>query len=600
MKKFKNFMLMLALALFFVGAMGMTKASAADAGGEQNQASPSPSATPSATPAAGEISKDEITYAEEMIKVTANKQVYYQVVKAAEPGKLKPANWIKAAYDTTKKVYCIDFSSVANGKDAYFALTTDNAAEEAAKVSTVDAVIKSVKVGLNYKTEVIGAETGLADVIASLDVKGVDKADDKADGTPADYSLLWKRGANGTWKGVADFEQLDWDMLKASNGTLYVAINGKKVDQKTTLFRMSKEAKVKIPKSAKAPTVKVDFVKGTLALKNGMQIRVNDDTKWMDVIAYEKTAEDNGAFALATKNLKTSKKVSSVLVDDFVAAVKDPKILNMTTIKDGDALTLEVRTAATDKKFPSMSGSLTFKTPAQNIAAAQDVKFTYTKADEKNDVKAEFIINFASIQNGGIEAGKFDAYEYILADKAEDKVDFAKQKWTKCPADGKLDLSTKIGKTYTCVLEGGTKATPKYEDTSVIYFRKAAVKADAKKKIEGVFASKTTKAVVTITEKVVEAKTYAITKPAAGTTVIKVDGVAADKAKEKAAVTVTYAVTDAEKKEVKEFKISYKLEGASETTEKVITVKEGVYSFEMPAAAVTITVTEQDKAGAGA
>lgn len=591
MKKFKNFMLMLALALFFVGAMGMTKASAADAGGEQNQASPSPS-------------EDTITevkdYASEIIKVTCAKQVYYQVVKSAEPGKLKPANWIKAAYDKTEEVYCIDFSSVANGKDAFFALTTNNAAEGATKVSTVDAVVKSVKVGLNYKTEVIDAETGLADVIASLNVKGVDKADDKPDGTPADYSLLWKRGANGTWNDAADFEQLDWDMLKASNGTLYVAINGKKANENTTLFRMSKEAKVKIPKSAKAPTVKVDFVKGTLALKNGMQIRVNEDTKWMDVIAYEKNAADNGAFALATNNLKTSKKVSSVLVDDFVAAVKNPQILNMTTIKDGDALTLEVRTAATDKKFPSMSGYLTFKTPAQEKSAVVGAKFTYTKADEKNDVKAEFIINFASIQSGGIEAGKFDAYEYILADKADDKVDFAKQKWTKCPADGKLDLSTKIGKTYTCVLEGGTKATPKYEDTSVIYFRKAAVKADAKKEIEGVFASKTTKAVVTITEKVVEAKTYAITKPAAGTTVIKVGGVEVTEAKEKAAVTVTYTVTAPETKEVETFKISYKLEGASETTEQVITVKEGVYSFTMPAAAVTITVTEKNKAGAGA
>ena len=59
-------------------------------------------------------------------------------------------------------------------------------------------------------------------------------------------------------------------MLKASNGTLYVAIDGKVANEKTTEFRMSKEAKVKIPKSAKAPTVKVDYVKGTLGLKNGM------------------------------------------------------------------------------------------------------------------------------------------------------------------------------------------------------------------------------------------------------------------------------------------------------------------------------------------
>lgn len=592
MKKFKNLMLMLALALFFVGAMGITKASAEE-GGDAGATSPSPSPSAAPTPSVTKVAKENVTvaYGNEWVKVACDDQVYYQVVKSAEPGTLKAANWIKAAKG--EGGYYIDFSGIANGKDGFIALTANNAATEADYVATIDAVVKSVKVTLNYKAEEI--TKGLADIITTLNVKGVEPTDNNEDGTVAEYGVVWKRGANGTWAGATTFNQLQWDMLKASNGTLYVAINGSVVEEKTVDFRMSKEAKVKIPKSAKAPNVKIDFTKGTVALKNGMQIQVEGNSEWMDVIAYDKSAEDKGVFAKATDNLKTNKKVSSVLVGDLIAAIVDSKILG-TNVADGSDVSLLVRTAATDKKFPSMIGSLEFKAPAQNIAAAEGAAFTYTKADKENDVEAEFIIDFASIQNGGIAAGKFDAYEYILADKAEDKVDFAKQKWTKCPADGKLDLSTKIGKTYTCVLEGGTKVTPKYEDTSVIYFRKAAVKADAKKDIEGVFASKTTIAAVTITEKVVEAKTYDITKPAAGTTVIKVDGVEAAKAKEKAAVTVTYTVTDAETKEVKEFKISYKLEGATEATEKVLELKDGVYSFEMPAAAVTITVTEQDKA----
>lgn len=591
MKKFKNLMLMLALALLFVGAMGITKASADDGGA--GATSPSPS--PSAAPAAAKIEAAP-QYDIEVIEVTCDEQVYYQVVKAADQKtNLKPANWIKAAKQDNK--YYIDFSATANGKDAYFALTTDNTKGDAAEVAVVDSVIKSIKVGLNYKTEEI--TKGLADVITTLNVKGVDPADDKPEGTAADYQLQWKRGANGTWADAANFTQLQWDMLKASNGTLYIAIDGTMKDGKDDVsFRLSKEAKVKIPKSAKAPTVKVDFVKGTVALKNGMQIQIEGNSEWMDVIAYDKSAEDKGVFAKATDNLKTNKKVSSVLIGDLIAAIVDPKLLG-TNVADGSDVSLLVRTAATDKKFPSMIGNLKFKAPAQNIAAVEGAAFTYTKADKENDVEAEFIINFASIQQGGIAAGKFDAYEYILADKAEDKVDFAKQKWTKCPADGKLDLSSKIGKTYTCVLEGGTKVTPKYEDTSVIYFRKAAVKADAKKDIEGVFASKTTIAAVTITEKVPEVKTYAITATADGTATVKVDGTAADKAKEKAAVTVAYTVS-ADTKEVKEVKISYKLEGATEATEKVLELKDGVYSFEMPAAAVTITVTEQDKAAAGA
>jgi len=591
MKKFKNLMLMLALALFFVGAMGITKASADDGGA--GATSPSPS--PSATPAAAKIEAAP-QYDIEVIEVTCDEQVYYQVVKAADQKTdLKPANWIKAAKQDNK--YYIDFSATANGKDAYFALTTDNTKGDAAVVAVVDSVIKSIKVGLNYKTEEI--TKGLADVITTLNVKGVDPADDKPEGTAADYQLQWKRGANGTWADAANFTQLQWDMLKASNGTLYIAIDGTMKDGKDDVsFRLSKEAKVKIPKSAKAPTVKVDFVKGTVALKNGMQIQIEGNSEWMDVIAYDKSAEDKGVFAKATDNLKTNKKVSSVLIGDLIAAIVDSKLLG-TNVADGSDVSLLVRTAATDKKFPSMIGNLKFKAPAANPTVAAETKLTYTNANKENDVKAEFIIDFTQIQSAGIKDGEYAAYEYILADKAEDKVDFAKQKWTKCPADGKLDLSSKIGKTYTCVLEGGTKVTPKYEDTSVIYFRKAAVKADAKNNVEGAFPSKTATAAVTITEKVVEAKTYDITKPAAGTTVIKVDGVEAAKAKEKAAVTVAYTVS-ADTKEVKEVKISYTLDGATEATEEVLELKDGVYSFTMPAAAVTITVTEQDKAAAGA
>ena len=535
MKKFKNYMLMLALALFFVGAMGMTKASAEDAGEGEAQVSPTPTA------AAAKITEEK-DYATEIIKVTSDKQVYYQVVKSAEPGKLKPANWIKAAKNADG-LYCIDFSSVANGKDAYFALTTDNTAESATAVAVVDSVIKSVKVTLNYKAEKL-TSAGLPDVIATLNVKGVDKNDDNAEGTPAEYSLKWKRGANGAWAEEAEFNQLQWDMLKASNGTLYVAIDGKVADEKTTEFRMSKEAKVKIPKSAKAPTVKVDYVKGTVALKNGMQVKVNESA-WLDVVAYDKeSTEKELVFAKASDEKTTSKKVSTVSIADFVAAINDEKLLNIGA-EAGAEITVIARTAATDKKFPSMEGSMTIVLPkAAPTVAGEAVALTYTKADKTNKIDAAYELDFSKLLLE--KDAKYEQYEYMfVADKA-DGTNLEKQKWTKLPEDGKVDLAKNIGKDYKYFKasdESKSSGTVKYEAIKAVYIRLAAVKAT--KDAAGVFASAYGIVDVSVTENVPVIE-YTLTSdsknPAVAT--FKVDDKEVTKAAKDATVVIVYTATE--------------------------------------------------------
>ena len=591
MKKFKNLMLMLAFALFFVGAMSITKASATDPSGEQNQTSPSPS--PSTTPAAAKIVAAP-QYDIEVIEVTCDEQVYYQIVKSAEQkSDLKPANWIKAAKQDNK--YYIDFSATANGKDAYFALTTDNTKGDAAEVAVVDSVIKSIKVGLNYKTEEI--TKGLADIITTLNVKGVEPGDDKPEGTAADYQLNWKRGANGTWAGATSFTQLQWDMLKASNGTLYVAIDGTMKDGKDDVsFRLSKEAKVKIPKSAKAPTVKVDYVKGTLALKNGMQVRVGADLDWMDVIAYDKTAQDNGAFALATAGATTSKKVSTVAVADFVAAVKDDKLLNQDDdVKDGAEVTLTVRTAATNKKFPSMEGTVKLVLPkAAPTVPTQAVALTYTKADKENDIDAAYELDFSKLFTLP-DGGKYSQYEYMfVADKA-DGTNLAKQKWTKLTDDGKVNLAKYIGKEYKYFKAADEKTATglvKYEAIKAVYIRLAAVKAT--KEVTGVFASAYGVAEVAVTENVPVIE-YTLTSdsknPAAAT--FKVGDTAATKAAKDATVEIVYTATEGKEIDA----VTYTVEGSD--TPVTVTATDGKYTFKMPEGNVTVTITEKTAAASG-
>ena len=426
----------------------------------------------------------EIGYADETVKVTCGVQVYYQVVKSEEPGTLKPANWIKAAYDTTNKVYSIDFSSVANGKDAYFALTTNKEATTATEVAVVDSVIKSVKLGLNYRTEEI--KNGLADVISTLNVKGVDSGDNNDKGTAAEYNLKWKRGANGKWTEAEAFDQLQWDMLKASNGTLYVAIDGKvKVaeegkEAEVTSFRLSKEAKVKIPKSAKAPTVKIDYAKDTIALKNGMQVSI-DGKKWMTVSPYDKneTTREHKFYSDSTTVTKT--KVSAVTPRELVDAVNTNNLDSCQYGSNVDIVLL-VRTAATDKKFPSASATITFKTPAARpeyttAAANGQYPFSYTVADKTAGITAEMTMDVSKLIDKGKEED-FSKFEYILLDNAvgATEVDLLKVKWSPVPADGKVDLSGKIGKTYKYTKTDKSSATVKYEDSTFVVLRRKADK----------------------------------------------------------------------------------------------------------------------------
>ena len=431
----------------------------------------------------GKITAENITvvYTNETIKIACDGQLYYQIVKFAEQKSgLKAANWIKAA--KSEGACYIDFSGTANGKDTYFALTTDNSATEADAVAVVDAVVKSVKVGLNYRAEDI--ENGLADVIALLNVKGIDSKDDNPDGTAAEYSLKWKRGANGTWDDADQFSQLQWDMLKASNGTLYIAIDGAvnvtEEQKEVTSFRLSKEAKVKLPKSAKAPTVKIDYAKGTIALKNGMQISI-DGKKWLTVSPYDKNETKREQKFHNDPTVVTKVKISVVTPRELVDAVN---LNNLDACQYGSNvdLSLMVRTAATDKKFPSASTTIKFKTPAvrpdtTTAAANGQYPISYTVADKTAKIAAEMIIDVSELIDKGKEED-FSTYEYILLDKSvnDTGVDLLKVKWSPIPADGKVDLSGKIGKTYKYTKTDKSSATVKYEDSTFIVLRRKADK----------------------------------------------------------------------------------------------------------------------------
>ena len=516
MKKFKSLVFVLACALFFVGAMGITKASAE---GE-----------------APTMQKPTINFDEETITVGANAQVYYQVVKSNSASGLKPANWIKAAKDNA--TYYIDFSATSNTKNAYFALTLDPTATSG-EVVEVAAKIKSIKPILNYAMESITSK-GLDDIFKGIEIKGIDSKYNTTKGNEADptkYTLIWKRGANGDWGAENTFQQVHWDMLKASNGTLYVSLVGDAADADDYEydFRASKEAKVKIPKSAKAPTVKIDYAKGTIALKNGMQISQNE-TNWLTIPAYDKNATAEDKFVMsATTETKTKSKVSTVEVEALVTACNT----NLSTQYAPEAeVTLSVRTAATDKKFPSATATIKFKAPAGAPKAAdKQVKdVSYTVADKTAKIAADMVIDVNNLIQKGDESD-FSKFEYILldGDVATTKVNLAKCKWNKIPADGKIDLSSKVGKTYKYTKDDGSAVTKKYEESTHILLRRVADKENE------LFASAYVAIELSLTK--VEYKSITVTAPNA-TYEIEIKDSEAKKVKAGDVVTVTYKINE--------------------------------------------------------
>lgn len=451
-EKMKSILFVLALALVFVGATKVTEAAAAE-----------------------EKKAYDINYAEERVEISAaSGSVYYQVVTKTDLSKVKETNWVPAANADGEA--WIDFSALSNTKDCYIVYSNSKTAKGSelteANLITIPAKVKSFKATLKYETETV-TSGGIYDVIASLDVKGVAKggADDfkTTSETLKDKALNqivvlgWKRGANGNWKVASEFKTVDWEMMKASNTTLYLRIEKADKDGANDfdVFRYSKEAKIKVPKTAKAPTIKIDYKKQTVAIKSGMEFRKEGDSTWIKV-AVKKNGGGEDVFDIE-KGL--AKAVSSLTLDQI-----EQKI----TVASGTAYNIEVRTAATTSKFASNVKTVEIVPPAAAPAAAKDAAknvMIYTPAVAASAsgaaVAASLTIDLSKAVDG-IDA----TYEYALVG---DDYDITKVKFTKYP-NKVINLSSKIktnaAATVTYNKASGT-GTVEYLKASII-IRKAA------------------------------------------------------------------------------------------------------------------------------
>ncbi len=419
MKKFKNVFMVFALALV------LTVAAKAFGGNVLGVRAESGSGSGSETEAPAEAATETTINAAKLdldnFYIVIDGTVYYQTVKKADDTP-KAKNWVPAAVKDGKSY--IDVSGVTKSTVFVFAVKGD-ATEKVGKAFELNLNVGKVKATLDYKKEFpaeIKEALATVEITVGRETTKYVKGDEEKGFDKIAYTLEWKKGANGAWVKDAEGFDVAYQSMKSSNGTLYIrtAKDGE---------LPSKEAKVKLAKVAAAPNVKVDHLKGTLAIKAGMEFDYEGTTYYATGKKSDGTATTN--FAKTEQFSKTGTK--EIGVDELVKEFE---------LEAGAEVVLKVRTSATEKKYASYYTVVSFKAPA---AAPEAFAITIGEGDKLTfDTKAT-------------------DYEYC--------VDLKANKWKAIPAKA-------------------TKITGVKKDSKV-YVRVKGVKEDLKKNpaVEGVFPS---------------------------------------------------------------------------------------------------------------
>ena len=346
------------------------------------------------------LSDYAIEYSE--FRINCRKGVYFQFVKKPQPGNLKTNAWIPATVSGDRAF--IDFSEIK--KTSYVALTMDPANTTTDTVLTIECPIKSLKANVNYLSE---TPQSLFEALSLLEVKTVAGATDtlETDSTAAEatafkakYAFQWKRGVNGSWKDAIPSEgspegefALEFGMLCATNATLYVRVNGFAQEGEIQGIIPSKEAKVRIGKTALAPSIKQDYKRGTLAVKNGMEFKYGEKTYF--VPAFDKKSKTSARISSSSGSVNS--KVSYIGLEELYTLLKAED----NELSPESRITLNVRVSATPKKHASLYANVDILMP---IAAPEEeiiVKYEYCEA--KGTLRAAFSVSGEPVDGRGIQ-----------------------------------------------------------------------------------------------------------------------------------------------------------------------------------------------------
>lgn len=217
-----------------------------------------------ADPDVPEITFDPVTY-EATIEVKSTPQVGYVCLKVLKENKADAKVVSEAWYpvDATNKKAVVDLSFLKAGKEQYIM-----AVDMQGGVSTVMTIKAQPKTAIKYdaKTQKFVDKSKAA--IADTDLAGYDYK--------TLYSSTWvttTTGSNAT-NGLKTFQDTKSSSAAIAGTTLVI----RKAADATNMVPAGTEVKVKIPAIAKAPKVKVDYVKGNITLPKNAEVVLVDAT----------------------------------------------------------------------------------------------------------------------------------------------------------------------------------------------------------------------------------------------------------------------------------------------------------------------------------
>lgn len=290
---------------------------------------------------------------------------------------------------------------------------------------------KPVKIYFREKMEDASTEVELQGLVAIKGKTGVTASGSVINITnvPAGRIVEYRRGNGSQWRDITTTKGSNGsDISFNDNGNVGIYVNKYTITGMNFTFRLKatendrvgKEVKVKVAKKANAPNIKVDGSKLSLSgLKaNGSEYRFKENEDF-------KKAEDKLLLLDKLFTVSRGSVTSTGTSNSTSSAVNISQAGISVPIMGG---TVEVRTAATDKKGASRS------------------KYVVVPAQEKFDGAGKVTISITQKKEASLaainisDASKDNPYEYTLLSSGSKTVDLTKQKWIAISKSGVQQL----------------------------------------------------------------------------------------------------------------------------------------------------------------
>jgi hypothetical protein len=413
-------------------------------------------------------------------EITASGVVY--VLKAEKGNTIKAGS---ASFSVSGKTNLADLGIKATNKDVYLYVCNKEFEEEG----------KNISANLVIKAQAAKKVVGVIDYTATGASPALSiTATDASKKAIKDSVALVCDTIDGDYSDASSFNGTELAKYLEAGGTIYVKMKGVSSADGKPQFS-SKAVKVKIAKQAKAPAVKIDVKKDSIALKNGYDFAIanggsvdapalNGTETWYTILPSLKTAKINtltqsivetaffkpldkkdsaatngGAASASNKVSYTKYAVKSLTFDKLLTTVTDP----------GEDFVLAVRKSATSKKPASDVAYITIykQTEAPLVYTKYNVEkqFLVATANEfaKNGFTIGTIVNYpgASGTSGYddtftvTEQADADTnggnYEYLVINRADEaNIDWSTAGWKKLdPA--KTKITSKLKSKYTTI-----------------------------------------------------------------------------------------------------------------------------------------------------